>query len=156
MTKSAKCSKIFKPFNSWVLQPQKEVRSQVNIPSSRCLQHASGWDKTRPVSAAYLQTPQAHPPGSQRLTVRLVHWHIPFPLEECFISRFFFQQRNLRWHITTKKHVNTVTDALIYFICFLNAVLLIKWLLTAKLLLKNDNNHFSSIASLQIILESPL
>lgn len=41
-----------------VLQPKTEVRSQVNIPPSRCLQHASGRDKTRPA------TPPPPPPLS--------------------------------------------------------------------------------------------
>lgn len=48
-----------------VLQPKTEVRSQVNIPPSRCLQHASGRDKTRPATPPphlpYLQTPRALP-----------------------------------------------------------------------------------------------
>lgn len=44
-----------------VLQPQTEVRSQVNIPPSRCLQHASGRGKTRPATPPYLQMPLALP-----------------------------------------------------------------------------------------------
>lgn len=46
-----------------VLQPKTEVRSQVNIPPSRCLQRASGQDKTRPAMTPYLHTPRALPPA---------------------------------------------------------------------------------------------
>lgn len=45
------------------LRPLLQPLSEVNIPPSRCLLHASDWDKTRPATPPYLHTASgsAHP-----------------------------------------------------------------------------------------------
>ncbi len=79
--------KTRKPPLPSVLQPKTEVRSQVNIPPSRCLQHASGRDKTRPATPPYLQTPWARPILA------------PEPLQT--VSRVKLSGRN-QWHISPR------------------------------------------------------